>query len=112
MNIPRSLTIPSGCEAVEAHERGHATAFFEQWKSLFVSYLNQSNIDDSSIDISILESRVTTAYLAAWAAHTAYSGYLANQYTMDWFGSNPTWERLRNETNSNGDELYVWRKKE
>ena len=99
-------------EAVVAHERGHATAFFEQWKSLFVSYLNQSNIDDSSIDISILESRVTTAYLAAWAAHTAYSGYLANQYTMDWFDSNPTWERLRNETNSNGDELYVWRKKE
>jgi RHS repeat-associated protein len=99
-------------EAVVAHERGHATAFFAQWKSLFVSYLNQSNIDDSSIDISILESRVTTAYLAAWAAHTAYSGYLANQYTMDWFDSNPTWERLRNETNSNGDELYVWRKKE
>ena len=99
-------------EAVEAHERGHAEAFFEQWRILFSAALTRYNIDDPSLSISAVEQLVSMAYTETWNAHIAYSGYLANERTNGWFEGNPTWERMPNETARNGDILYVWKKKE
>ena len=99
-------------EAVVAHERGHATAFFEQWRILFSAALTRYNIDDPSLSISAVEQLVSMAYTETWNVHIADRGYLANERTNGWFEGNPTWERMPNETARNGDILYEWKKKE
>ena len=99
-------------EAVEAHERGHADAFFNQWRMLFSAALQNCNIDDPSLSMTEVSRLVLNAYKETWAVHIAYSGLRANEQTIGWFEGNPAWERMPDEIAKNGDILHVWKKKE
>ena len=107
-----SYMVNSVYEAIVAHERGHAEAFFHQWRTLFSATLRRYNIDNPSLTISEVKQIVLRAYEETWNIHIAYSGFLANEKTNAWFEGNPTWKEMPSETAKNGDTLYVWKKVE
>jgi RHS repeat-associated protein len=107
-----SYTVNPVYEAIVAHERGHAEAFFQQWRTLFSATLRIYDIDNPSLTISEVEQIVLRAYEETWNIHVAYSGLFANEKTKAWFEGNPTWKKMPSETAKNGDTLYVWKKVE
>ena len=79
-------------EAVEAHERAHASVFFSTFRAEFSDYLTKCNIDDPAYSLQTVRELVDQAFIFAWERCVEPSGAAANAATRAWFENSPYWK--------------------